>query len=413
MSRQTVQPIRHPVNSTVVVPGSKSITNRALLLAALVDGDVELQGVLASDDTQACMTALQALGVRLVHHSRAGGEPVKNNTLVVSGCNGGFPHKTARIDCRDAGTVTRFLIPLCAAQSDGEYHFTASKRMCERPLKVLLQILEQQGAEFQFLAKPYCLPFIMKTHGLKGGEIEVDISESSQFLSGLLLAAPLALAPLTVRSQALENKPYVHMTQQMLQDFASGIRHYTIEPDASTASYFFAVAALTGGTIHVPNLPRHGLQGDTRFLDLLEQMGCRVIEEKGGITVTGCRQLQGLGEVSMSGFSDTFMTVAALAVFADRSTTLTGLAHTRLQESDRVSAMAEELGKLGVKVETTEDSITIHPSKPVGTLLSGHNDHRIAMSLALIGTQVPGVVIDGAECVSKTCPQFFEMLSRL
>ena len=422
--------MQQPVDANVVIPGSKSITNRALLMAAMAEGETTLHGVLASDDTKACVAALRELGISVQWDQQ-------KCTAVVLGCNSQFPNQCAKINCRDAGTLTRFIIPLCAAQADGKFYITGSKRMCERPLAPLLKVLQQQGAEFEFLQQQYCMPLLMKSHGLKGGEVEIDISQSSQFLSGLLIAAPLAKTALTVLPQKVENKPYVKMTKEMMKDFASQRftphpslpplsslhelggkepghqlrdRNYYIEPDASTASYFFAIAALTQGRIHVPNLPRNGLQGDTKFLNLLEQMGCQVLEENNGITVTGPKKLKGLGTVSMAGFSDTFMTVAALAVFCDKPTTLTGLAHTRLQESDRVSVMAEELGKLGVKIETSEDSITIYPSQPAGTIVQGHNDHRIAMSLAVIGVKVPDIVIDGAECVAKTCPRFFEML---
>ena len=401
-----ITPIQQSIDATVVIPGSKSITNRALLLAAMVRGKMTLYGVLASDDTQTCVAALRELGITIQWDK-------DNCTCIISGCGGQFFKQHAKINCRDAGTVTRFLIPLCAAQTDGGFYITGSKRMCERPLAPLLKVLQQQGAEFEFLEKKYCMPLLMKSHGLKGGAIEIDLSQSSQFMSGLLMAAPLAKQTLTVHTSNLDNKPYVQMTQKMLNVFSSHpsqVRHYHIEPDASTASYFFAVAALTGGRIHVPNLPRTGLQSDTRFLNLLERMGCQIIEENNGITVIGSTKPKGLGKVSMVGFSDTFMTMAALAVFCDSPTTLTGLAHTRLQESDRVSAMAQELTKLGVQVDTTEDSITVYPSHPIGTVVYGHNDHRIAMSLALIGVKIDGVTIDGAECVAKTCPRFFEML---
>lgn len=465
--KQSIPLIAKPVDSIVVIPGSKSITNRALLMAVLSSNEVALSNVLDSDDTHACINVLRKLGVTIEWNQ-------PEAIATVSGCRGQFPNQIAKFNCHDAGTVARFILPLCAAQPQGQFYITGSKRLCERPLKPLLQVLEQQGAEFEYLEKPYSMPLLLKSNGLKGGEVEIDTQQSSQFLSGLLLASPLANIPLNcisadycysrapsshsrtlpchsrvggnpgqrnsrrcsrgeqwipdhryakasrgkqVRGDSAlvryDDLSYVCMTQQMLATFKLGPQNYAIEPDASTASYFFALAALTQGRITVPHLSRNGLQGDTRFLSLLEQMGCEVAEDERGITVVGAQGLKGLGEVSMTGFSDTFMTVATLAVFADGPTTLTGLAHTRLQESDRIAAMAMELSRLKVKVDTTEDSITIYPSMPIGAMVKSHADHRIAMSLALIGTQVPGIVIAGAECVSKTCPTFFAMLDHV
>ncbi|MDF2941095.1 MAG: aroA, partial [Gammaproteobacteria bacterium] len=245
------------------------------------------------------------------------------------------------------------------------------------------------------------------------------------------MAAPYAKNPLKLKSsKPLHQKPYVHMTLQIMKEFgieASWVneqtlsvpiavyqaRNYQIEPDASTASYFFAMAALTGGKIHVPHLSRKSKQGDIQFLSLLEQMDCTVIEEQGGITVIGCAYLKGLGSIDMTGFSDTFMTLASLAVFADSPTTMHGLAHTRLQESDRIAAISDGLNRLGIKTESTHDSLTIYPGQPTGTRLSSCKDHRIAMSLSLIGLKVPGVIIEDAGCVAKTCPAYFELMQQV
>ncbi|MDF2529864.1 MAG: aroA, partial [Gammaproteobacteria bacterium] len=245
------------------------------------------------------------------------------------------------------------------------------------------------------------------------------------------MAAPYAKNPLKLKSsKPLHQKPYVHMTLQIMKEFgieASWVneqtlsvpiavyqaRNYQIEPDASTASYFFAMAALTGGKIHVPHLSRKSKQGDIQFLSLLEQMDCTVIEEQGGITVIGCAYLKGLGSIDMTGFSDTFMTLASLAVFADSPTAMHGLAHTRLQESDRIAAISDGLNRLGIKTESTHDSLTIYPGQPTGTRLSSCKDHRIAMSLSLIGLKVPGVIIEDAGCVAKTCPAYFELMQQV
>jgi 3-phosphoshikimate 1-carboxyvinyltransferase len=419
--QQAIQPISHPVDATVTVPGSKSITNRAFLLAALAKGKSTLTGVLFSEDTEAFATGLKALGIEVNLDTKA-------CTAEITGLGGEFPNKQAAIYCRDAGTATRFLIPACAA-IPGEYHFSASERMSERPIAPLLQVLAAQGSHFQFMNKPGHMPLIMESQGLRGGEVEIDISQSSQFLSGLLMAAPYAKMPMILKTGTLTHKPYVAMTRSMMHAFGVEAkqhgnsvvvphgcyqaRDYAIEPDASTASYFFAMAAITGGKIQVNNLTRQCMQGDIQFLHILEKMGCQVAESPAGITVQGPKQLKGLGTIDMAGFTDTFMTVAALAVFADGPTTIKSLAHTRLQESDRVAAIAEGLKRLGINTDTTEDSITIYPSKPHGATVSSYRDHRIAMSLSLIGLKIPAVIIDGAEAVAKTCPDYFKLLQQI
>jgi 3-phosphoshikimate 1-carboxyvinyltransferase len=303
--------------------------------------------------------------------------------------------------------------------------------MSERPIKPLLEVLKQQGVNFEFTGVENRLPFNMRTEGLLGGVVEVDIEQSSQFLSGLLMAAPFAKTPLILKSkQPLHQKSYVHMTVAMMLEFGIEVNwldnnslqvgnghyqatDYQIEPDASTASYFFAMAALTCGKIHVAHLNRQSKQGDIQFLKLLEKMGCTVREEQGGLTLMGSKTLKGLGDVDMTGYSDTFMTIAALAVFAEGPTTLHGLAHTRQQESDRIAAMVDSLSRLGVKTRSTHDSLCIIPGLPYGARVSSYQDHRIAMSLSLIGLKVPGVVIEGAECVAKTCPSYFQLLKQV
>ncbi len=394
-----------PITGTVNVPGSKSISNRALLLAAISSGVTRLKGLLDSDDTEACHIALRNLGV-VIHD-------LGQNEWRVEGCT---RFTSTTIDCRDAGTVSRFLIPICAAVG-GDFQFYGTERLSERPMKPLFDVLIEQGVEIEYLENPGFLPIHMKSNGIKGGKIQVDMKDSSQFVSGLLLASPYAKTPL-IMDQDLEAKPYVQMTLQMMKDFASPLppgveRRYTIEPDASTASYFFAAAALTGGCVTVPGLSFGVMQGDIRFLGLLEKMGATVTEDQNGLTVQGPALLKGLGTVDMTGFTDTFMTVAAIAPFANAATTITGLRHTRLQESDRVEAMRQGLCNLGAQVSTTEDSITIQPGLLHGGHINSHNDHRIAMSHALIGLKIPGVIIDGAECVKKTCPQYFELLASL
>ena len=387
-----------PIRGTVVVPGSKSISNRALLLAALRQGETHLQGLLQSDDTEACIEALKVLGVSMQQ---------KGDVLVMhSVTNFKSP---ATINCRDAGTVARFLVPLLAAKG-GDYEVQGSKRMSERPMRPLFDALVAQGVDVTYLGQAGFLPVRIQSQGLKGGAVAVDVKDSSQFVSGLMMAAPFAKKPLQVVAENLEHKPYVKMTLTMMQDFASP---YQIEPDASTASYFFAAAALTAGEVFVANIKQTMLQGDVRFLAVLEKMGASIEFNESGVRVRGPKQLKGLHMIDMTGYTDTFMTLAAIAPFADCPTTIQGLAHTRLQESDRVAAMAAGLECLGCKVATSKDTITIYPSTLHGGVIDSHNDHRIAMSHALIGLRVKGVVIDNPECVKKTCPDFFELLAQL
>jgi 3-phosphoshikimate 1-carboxyvinyltransferase len=419
--KRSLLPVQHSIVANVSLPGSKSMCNRSLLLAALARGVSKLNNMLFSDDVNSCIQALKDLGVNISVDTMDG-------LVVVEGCSGVFPSKKAFLKMNDAGTLTRFLIPLCAAQLEGVYHFSGSTRMMERPILELMRILENLGAHVEYLDSYGCMPFILYAKGLNGGEVEVCGDKSSQFLSGLLLAAPYARSTLKLISKVNHSQPYVLMTVSMMDLFgvkvksctegyqvASGCyfaQDYIVEPDISTASYFWAVAAITKGKVRVLNTKFDSLQGDIRFLSVLEKMGCRVSQTKQGIMLISERDLKGVS-VNMREFSDTFMTVLSVAVFADGPTYINGLAHTRLQESDRIEAISEGLTRLGVSVKTTSDSIEIYPDSLHGNIVSGCNDHRIAMSLALVGLKVPGVVIDGAECVSKTCPDYFKRMSEI
>lgn len=419
MLQKEIHPVKNPLRGSVKISGSKSISNRALLLAALTPDRTILRGLLDSDDTAACLSALQQLGIEINLFdpnaiSIVGSHTFKANSL---------------IDCRDAGTVARFLIPLLAAMG-GEYEIRASPRMSLRPMKPLFDCLEKQGVTVDYLKNRGLLPVKIKSQGLPGGEIHVNIRDSSQFVSGLMLAAPLTKAGLIIRAEGLATKPYIQMTAKMMEDFGVKAEYldndsikilpaeyvaqtYSIEPDVSTASYFFAAAALTKGEIYIDDIRPEMLQGDLRFLEVLEKMGAQVHFTHAGVTVSATQKLKGLDFIDMTGFTDTFMTLAAIAPFAEGKTTIQGLAHTRLQESDRVAAMTEGLTRLGAQVENTVDSITIYPGPLHSGDIDSHNDHRIAMSHALIGLKVAGVVIHGADCVKKTCPQFFDLLESL
>ncbi|WP_119344232.1 3-phosphoshikimate 1-carboxyvinyltransferase [Facilibium subflavum] len=416
--------VDQPIIGEINLSGSKSLANRVLLIAACAKGVSVIDNVPANKDVLAGINALESLGVAFAYDPQV-------RRIKIEGCGGVFPNKKASIFCDEAGTLTRFILPLCAVQMTGEYFIDAAKRMRQRPIKELLDVLTDLGMKAMYHERTDQLPMTIKSCGLAGESVTISGDKSSQFLSGLLLASPLIKKPLLIQSKTDHPQPYVKMTLQLMRDFGVDVtikqagytiekdqcyqsRDYVIEPDISTASYFWAAAAITQGQVKVKNVSKKAIQGDIRFLDVLAQMGCDVIEESGGITVIGHSSLQGVN-INMRNFSDTFMTVAAIACFAQTPTHLTGLAHTKGQESDRILAMYEGLSKLGVYAKIDEDSIYIDPkkSKLRSATVQSYNDHRIAMSLALIGLKQDGVVIDGAQSVSKTCPDYFERMNKM
>lgn len=417
--KQLIHATHTPIQARITIPGSKSITNRALLLASLADGISELFDILISDDTLAFMNALRQLGIAIQLNKEA-------RSCIVAGGQGRFPKTHAEIWCADAGTAARFLLAAVAA-SPGSYQLDGSDRLRQRPILSLLKTVCAQGARVipQDAEK---MPFTLAGNdGLHGGEIEIDGSESSQFISALLMVAPFAKNPVLLTSHNVVSNPYVNMTCAMMGEFGVLVRRmhqarysvpapqrymacdYIVEPDLSTASYFFAAAAVTGGQVTIQAVDRkNSRQGDVQFLKVLEKMGCDVTERHDGLTVKGPAELQGVS-VDMRNFSDTFMTLAALGAFAVTPTIITNIGHTRLQESNRITVMRKNLESLHIKVEEGEDWIKIYPSTPLAGVVDSHNDHRIAMACSIIGLRVPGIEIEGAECVTKTCPDFFEL----
>ena len=411
---------RPGLDVSVRLPGSKSISNRAFLLAALADGVSTIEGALSAGDTLAFAAGLRALGFDA--------EPDRAGAWRVRGAAGRIPRDEAAVHCAEAGTAARFLVAACAA-GEGRYRMDGAPQLRRRPLAPLLQALRAQGAATE-PAGADRLPFTLLASGLAGGRLRLPGDTSSQFVSALLMAAPAGRAPLDLQVEGLVSRPYVDMTLAMMADFgvltgrdghrsfsvAPGTyraRSYTVEPDASTASYFFAAAALTGGRVHVPGLRRHGsLQGDVRFLDVLEAMGCRVEAHGDGTAVTGPVALLGVS-VDMSDISDTFMTLAALAPFAASPVTITGIDNVRLKESDRIAAMQHNLQRLGVRTEAGPGSLRVFPGPPTAGHIDPHGDHRIAMAFAVLGLRVPGIVIEDPGCVAKTCPGFFDLWALL
>ena len=418
-----IEPIDHPIHATVTLPGSKSYTNRALIIAALADGTSTLRQALFSDDTLYMAEALRQLGIPVTADE-------SNKTFVVKGKGGEIPAAQAELFVGLSGTSARFLTAL-AALGNGRYRVDGVARMRERPMQPLLASIRQLGGAIRPLENEGCLPIEIAACGLRGGAAHMAGDESSQYFSALLMAAPYMREglDLAVRGRLIHGQ-YIAMTMKSMADFGVAAtaeeerrfrvapgqhyaaRTYAIEPDASAASYFFAAAALTGGTVRVENLGADSAQGDLDFVDVLTAMGCTVQKAADHVTVSGPPKLRGV-DVDMGSFSDTFMTLAALAPFAEGPTRIRGIAHTRLQETDRVSATAEELRKLGVSVAESHDSLRIDPGPMRGATIDPHDDHRIAMSFALMGLRLPGVAIDNPECVAKTFPDFFTRLAEV
>ncbi|MEZ5125968.1 MAG: 3-phosphoshikimate 1-carboxyvinyltransferase [Thermoleophilia bacterium] len=419
MKPREIRPAGRNLDACVTVPGSKSITNRSLLLAALASGESLLAGALSAADTLAFVDGLRSLGFQV---------DTSDTEWRVQGANGHIPRPEAAVFCNEAGTAARFLLAACAT-GRGRYLLDAAPQLRRRPLSLLLDALRHLGARTE-PADATHLPLTVVAGGLTGGHVRLPGDTSSQFISALLMAAPLATAPLSIDVDGLVSRPYVDMTLAMMAQFGvetdrSGhdsfeiqpgtyrARQYAIEPDASTASYFFAGAAATGGRVKVRGLRRSNcLQGDIRFVDVLATMGCRVCEEGDGVVVTGPATLSGV-TVDMSDISDTFMTLAAIAPLANSPVTITGIANVRLKESDRIAAMQDNLARLGVNTEAGADFLRIHPASPGTGHVNTMNDHRIAMSFSVLGLAVPGIVIDAPDCVRKTCPTFFDLWTEL
>jgi 3-phosphoshikimate 1-carboxyvinyltransferase len=415
-------PVHHSLHATVRVPGSKSLTNRALLIASLANGTTRLTNALFSDDSCYFAKALQALGFD-VQLDEA------NREMMVTGLGGRIPAKQAELFIGNAGTAARFLSAFLTL-GNGEYVLDGDARMRERPVQDLINALNQLGVELE--TKNNCPPVEIFARGLPGGKTKIAGNISSQFLSALLMVAPYARSPIEIEvTTDLNSKPYVDMTVAIMQDFGVqierqgyerfiahpssylSITNYEIESDASAASYFFAAPAICGGTVRVENISRPSKQGDIAFLDILQQMGCIIKEDNKFIEVTGTSSLIGV-DVDMRDIPDTAQTLAAIAPFGSSPTRIRGIASARLKETDRVHATCMELARLGIRVDEHEDGMTIYPTKTLNpATVQTYNDHRMAMAFSLIGLRVPGISIENPSCVSKTFPNFFDVLDTL
>lgn len=435
MSKQYhVKKLIQPVDWVVAVPGSKSMTNRALLLGALQKGSIIIDGILLSEDSRVFLASLRSLGFELELN-----EEKKQVRLV--GCGGKIPKQEAEIYVGSAGTAARFLTAMLGS-SEGTYIIRSSEQMKRRPMRPLFELLEQLGAEITYFEEEYHLP--VRITGCRAGNAyrsdnpneavreELDISKSTQFLSAMLLIAPMF--PQGVRIHITSDKKdgsYVRITRKMMQSFGVEVvfngtdymvepnavydkSHYIIEPDMSAACYFYAAAAVMGGRAKVYHVHSDNTQGDLKFLSVLEQLGCSITEEPDGIVLTGPFEgaLKGI-HINMNDFSDQTMTLAAIAPFCKEKVRIEGIGHIRLQESDRIHAIVTELTRLGVRCEEEESAITIYPGMPHAGIVQTYEDHRMAMAFSLIGLRTEGIVIDNPECCRKTFEQYFEVLDYL
>lgn len=421
----TINPATGPLSATVTVPGSKSITNRALLIAALADGESVLSGALDSDDTRYMAEAVRALGLSVTHDAEAA-------TFTVSGGGGTFPNREADLFVGNSGTSMRFLVAALAL-GHGRYRIDGVPRMRQRPIDPLLNALGNLGVAVRAEDDNGCPPVIVEADGLPGGPVTMAGDKSSQYFSALLMAAPYAQRDVVITVEGeLVSKPYMTLTAAVMRDFGvrteiddrhwrtfvipSGQRytgrHYPVEPDASNASYFFAAAAVTGGTVRIPGLGRRSTQGDLDFVRVLEAMGCSVTIADDYTEVSGppVGELRGV-DLDLNAISDTAQTLAAIAPFADGPTTIRGVGHMRLKETDRVTALATELRKLGQVVEERPDGLRIEPRRITPATIATYDDHRMAMSFAITGLAASGVTIADPGCVSKTFPDFFDRLA--
>ncbi|MEP3481760.1 MAG: 3-phosphoshikimate 1-carboxyvinyltransferase [Fuerstiella sp.] len=418
-----MKPVSGAVSGSIRPPGSKSITNRALILSALAEGTSILTGVLDSVDTAVMLESLNRLGI-LVQHD------VESRTCRITGCGGRLSVEEAELWLENSGTSIRFLTSVCCL-GEGRYRLDGSKRMRERPIIDLVDTLQALGASVQ-CEDPAggCPPVIVSGQPLVGGSAAVNGNISSQFLSSLLMAAPCATDAVNLSvAGELVSQPYVTMTLEMMRSFGVSATYpedlssfsipsgaykaieYDIEPDASAASYFLAAAAITGGTVTVEGLSKTALQGDVLFASALEQMGCTVVWNESSVSVTGGK-LQGV-DIDMNAISDTAQTLAVVATFASSPTTIRCVGHMRHKETDRIAAVVTELKRAGFRADEFDDGMTIYPGEAKPASIKTYDDHRMAMSFALLGLKHKGIQILDPGCTSKTYPAFFDDLQAL
>jgi 3-phosphoshikimate 1-carboxyvinyltransferase len=421
-----ITPLRHALAASVRVPGSKSITNRALLLAAMADGRSTLSGVGLNDDTRRMAAALGTLGFELAVDETAA-------RIVVEGRGGTIPARGRELDTGGAGTAMRFLLGFLTL-GRGRFRLDGNQRMRQRPVGPLLDALGALGASVRAELNNGCPPVSIEVaeNGVRGGATRIDAALSSQFVSALLMPAPLWPLGLKLTVSGEAARPFIAMTQRLMERWGArgtmrdgeivvpgGQRYaaqsdFAVEPDASGASYFAAAAALVGGTVMLSGLKADSVQGDIEFLKLLERMGACVEWREDGVSVSGSAGVKLAGaDVAMDGMPDLVPTLAAIAPFCSSLTRIRGVAFIRHHESDRLRALATELKRLGAAVHEYEDGLLIEPSRIGAAAVETYDDHRIAMAFAVAGLKTPGIRIRNPGCVSKTYPDFFRDLASL
>ncbi len=430
MSCITPSPIRKPFTATVTPPGSKSLTNRALVLAALARGDSTITNVLVAEDTGVMLESLRKLGFQLSTTN-------DDHTVHIRGGEGSIPASAAELFCGNSGTTIRFLTALCSL-GRGEYVLDGVERMRQRPIGELVELLRNLGARIEYLQNPGTPPLRLAARGLAGGIARFGAAQSSQYLSAVLLVASLARNEVEIDLDPGQTSwPYVAMTMQLMDEFGviceltrdpkSGApkqinvprspilaANYAVEPDASAASYFAAAAAINESSrVTVAGLGRRSLQGDVGFVDLLRKMGAHVKVTDDAMMVEGTGKLESI-ETDLCGMPDMAQTLAVVCMFADGESRISGLHTLRHKETDRLAALQAELSKMGGNITIDGDTLVIEPPDTVrGANIETYNDHRMAMSFAVASTRVNGVTLNGHECVAKTYPNFFDEFRRM
>ena len=418
--------MQRPIQGRVRVPGSKSITNRVVICAALANGTSHITGALDSDDTRIMIDGLKNLGFDI-------DADWKEHVLTVRGAGGFIPVSQASIDCQASGTTMRFLTALVSL-GHGQYVLDGTTRMRERPIGDLLSALRALGVDAEAGSAGECPPVTIHSRGIKKSETRIQGTKSSQFASGLALVAPCMPDGLLLElTGTLVSTPYLEMTRNIIESFGGtceareknlwhilptgyAARDFEVEPDASAASYFAAAAAITGGTVTLDGLCHTSMQGDIRFCEALEQMGCIVTWSSDTasypfVTIEG-RSLQGI-DIDMNAISDTVMTLAVVALFAKGPTIIRNVEHIRDKETDRIRDLACELQRLGANVEEHPDGLTIHPAPLRPAKIQTYDDHRMAMSLSLAGLRSEGLCIINPACVGKTFPSYWTEFENL
>ena len=417
----SVSPSKRKLDGSITIPGSKSLTNRALIISSLANGKSKLAGILKSDDSYWCIDTLKKLGVNV---------EIQGETAYVKGNNGRWESRNLYIGA--AGTIARFLPGSLAVSGEGAWKIEASRTMSKRPVSPLVDALVELGAEITYLKSKGYYPLSVKGKELLGGEVSLSGNTSSQYISGLLIAAPYFKESISINiKDHIVQHSYVLLTLELMEKFGAKVQYdnnlkkivvspsryrsqdVSLEADVSTACYFLALAAVTNGKIRINNLTYETKQPDIKMVDVFEQMGWKITKGTSFIELEGVDQLRGGFEISMREMSDQALTLAVIAPFADGPITIKDVEHIRYHESNRISVISKSLSTLGITVEEFKDGIKVYPGKPKPTLLNTHDDHRVAMSLALIGSKVEGIKLNDPGCVSKTCPQYFALLKSL